>query len=62
MRGDRTLDDETLRRRAAKVFGDDGADDVIDAYSQSRPGASPAPLPPNRRAPTAGSARSSQVV
>jgi para-nitrobenzyl esterase len=41
--GDRSLDDETLRRRAGRVFGDD-ADDVIDAYEQSRPGASPAAL------------------
>jgi para-nitrobenzyl esterase len=41
--GDRSLDDEALRRRASRVFGDD-ADDVIDAYEQSRPGASPAAL------------------
>jgi para-nitrobenzyl esterase len=33
------IDEEKLRRRAAKLFGDRG-DDAIDVYRQSRPGAS----------------------
>jgi para-nitrobenzyl esterase len=44
MTQERDLDNETLRRRVGKVFDDERADDVIDVYERSRPGASPAEL------------------